>query len=214
MLTANFGLITSPGYPHKYPANRNCTWYIYGAAGKRVHLIFHLIQIENHSNCSQDYLEVFDGLSGKNSLVKFCNSTTSHDVYSSGPYARIEFHSDGLSNDRGFQIAYNCESAGCGGVYTGSKGIISSQATEDGKYDHNVNCQYTIHMPKDIRIQIDFTKLKLEPSRECMYDKLEVSFCLILGEFGEFMIKLVNVVHFNIGECGEFKTFMVNSMIF
>lgn len=52
------GSIATPGYPEKYPLNRDCSWTIYAELGKRIQFHFATLRIENHPNCSFDYVEV------------------------------------------------------------------------------------------------------------------------------------------------------------
>jgi cubilin len=52
------GSITSPGFPGKYPNNRNCFWNINVSPGKRIVLHFISLRIEEHPTCEFDYIEV------------------------------------------------------------------------------------------------------------------------------------------------------------
>lgn len=64
---------------------------------------------------------------------------------------------------------------GCGGTYTASRGDISSPINpSDGKYKHNLACDYLIRMPKDSRVRLTFQKFKLESSPNCKFDKVEI----------------------------------------
>ena len=64
---------------------------------------------------------------------------------------------------------------GCGGHYTASKGDISSPLNiADGKYKHNLMCDYVIRMPINTRVRLEFKKFELEESASCKFDKLEI----------------------------------------
>lgn len=52
------GSFHSPGYPNRYPSNRECIWYIHTAPGSSIQLTIHEFDIEYHPNCSYDVLEV------------------------------------------------------------------------------------------------------------------------------------------------------------
>lgn len=54
----DYGTITSPGYPGRYPPNRDCYWYISVREGKRVQLHFGQLMLEEHTTCKYDYVEV------------------------------------------------------------------------------------------------------------------------------------------------------------
>jgi hypothetical protein len=62
----------------------------------------------------------------------------------------------------------------CGGTYTSSKGDISSPLHPDGKYKHNLLCDYVIQMPVGTRVRLEFVKFSLEDSATCKFDKLEI----------------------------------------
>jgi cubilin len=59
-----YGAIESPGYPGRYPHNRDCTWTIRTDMGKRIQFQFATLQIESHPNCSYDFVEVSSLSSG------------------------------------------------------------------------------------------------------------------------------------------------------
>jgi cubilin len=58
ILEGNQGTIKSPGFPGKYPKNRNCIWNIRVNRGKRVTLNIFSLQLQQSGNCEKDYLEV------------------------------------------------------------------------------------------------------------------------------------------------------------
>lgn len=59
-LTSPSGTITSPGHPSIYPHGANCTWYITVSPGNLVQLVFESFNLEYHTNCNFDYVEVYD----------------------------------------------------------------------------------------------------------------------------------------------------------
>ena len=107
IVTSTYGSINSPGYPGRYPADRDCAWIIVAPLGKRVQFTFATLQLEHHDNCSYDFLEVRDGRQLTDPLLgKFCSTSNPPPMTSSGPYAMIYFHSDSSLNDNGFHITY------------------------------------------------------------------------------------------------------------
>ena len=105
------GSIQSPGYPGQYPHNRDCIWTIMTTPGKRIQFLFANLQLETHTNCSYDYLEVYDGdaIEGADHqlLGKYCHTTSPPPVTSSGYLATVHFHSDESFSDNGFSIAWS-----------------------------------------------------------------------------------------------------------
>ena len=57
-LTTPTGSFTSPNYPQPYGHNAECIWTITAARGSTIQLMFVEIDIEIHSNCIYDYVEV------------------------------------------------------------------------------------------------------------------------------------------------------------
>ena len=51
----------SPGFPAQYPHNRDCVWTLRTMPGKRIQFLFATMKLETHTNCSFDYLEIFNG---------------------------------------------------------------------------------------------------------------------------------------------------------
>ncbi|ODM98815.1 Cubilin [Orchesella cincta] len=173
------GSISSPGYPGKYPHDRDCTWQIKVSLGKKIQLVFASFQLENHPNCSYDYLEIRDGLEETAPVLeKLCNTTVPAPVISSGPYLTIRFHSDDSSSDRGFLITYNEIPGipGCGGLLTSATGVFSSPHHPQ-PYAHGLECDWLIRLPsRDDRISLKFLTFELEQSfyRGCFFDYVQV----------------------------------------
>jgi cubilin len=91
--------------------------------------------------------------------------------------ALLYFHSDGDSNDAGFQITYSVVEGipGCGGTYTQNSGELKSPSQHvDGTYPHNLMCEFLIQLPANSKIQIKFLKFDLEENADCDFDFLEV----------------------------------------
>ncbi|MEQ2238486.1 hypothetical protein ILYODFUR_033637 [Ilyodon furcidens] len=56
------GSISSPGYPNRYPDNRECIWYVTSTPGSSITLNIHEFDVEFHENCNYDVLEVSNAL--------------------------------------------------------------------------------------------------------------------------------------------------------
>lgn len=57
-LSGPSGSFHSPGYPNRYPSNRECIWYIHTAPGSSIQLTIHELDVAYHPDCSYDVLEV------------------------------------------------------------------------------------------------------------------------------------------------------------
>ncbi len=177
------GSFSSPGYPGKYPHDRDCTWQIKGSLGKRLQLVFATFQLETHPNCSYDYVEVRDGLEDSAPVLeKLCNTTVPAPVISSGPYLTVRFHSDDSSSDQGFLITYTEVPGvpGCGGLLTAASAIFSSPQHPQ-PYAHGLECDWLIRLPSsDDKISLSFISFHLEGGyRGCIFDYVEVSITIL-----------------------------------
>ena len=94
----------SPGYPGCYPNNVVCTWLIEAPPGSYIQLHIYHFNLEYEGNyCLWDYLEIYDGQTMSSSLItKACGSLGSFDLYSSGRFLFVRFHSDSIIPKSGF----------------------------------------------------------------------------------------------------------------
>ncbi|XP_070337668.1 scavenger receptor cysteine-rich domain-containing protein DMBT1 isoform X4 [Equus asinus] len=101
------GTFSSPSYPGYYPNNAECVWEIDVNSSYRINLGFNHLQLEIHSNCNYDYVEIFDGsLNSNNLLGKICNGT--RQIFTSSSNRMIvRFRSDVTVQNTGFSAWYN-----------------------------------------------------------------------------------------------------------
>ncbi|XP_063696850.1 cubilin homolog [Culicoides brevitarsis] len=172
------GVISSPGSPGNYPMNRDCYWRLTAPPGKRLQLNFHSLHIEAHVDCAYDFLAVYDGNNQESPLLeKFCNSSNPEPLLTPKNEALLHFHSDDDNSDTGFTISYNVQPGipGCGGLYTAEEGLLTSPVSyEDKTYPNNVECDYLIRQPKNVKIQLTIMEFHLEDSSDCNFDYLEI----------------------------------------
>ncbi|XP_054002675.1 cubilin [Hylaeus anthracinus] len=173
VLMDDYGTISSPGSPGRYPPNRDCYWTISVQPSKRIQFHFGQLMLEEHPTCENDYLEILGGEEER--LALYCNHTRPPPLITPTWVAMLHFHSDGAGQDAGFQIHYSYVEGipGCGGVYTNPTGVINSPAHK-GRYQENLECDWKIQMPHGQRIQITWTKFDLEHSTTCRYDYVKI----------------------------------------
>ncbi|XP_067869413.1 cubilin isoform X2 [Heterodontus francisci] len=175
-LSGAYGVINSPGYPGNYPPNRDCYWTISVSPNLLITFAFGPLYIGHHQNCSFDYLEIRDGLLNQDPILqKYCSTESPPPLQTSGPSARIHFHSDKNVSDRGFHIAYitSPSDPGCGGTYEDSEGILTSPNWPN-PYPSSKQCIYIIRQPTAERIHLQFTYMELESHDSCSSDYIEV----------------------------------------
>ncbi|XP_076296135.1 cubilin [Lasioglossum baleicum] len=172
-LTADYGTISSPGSPGRYPPNRDCYWRISVQPSKRIQLHFGQLMIEEHPTCENDYLEIMSETGDRVGI--YCNHTRPSPLIVPGSEAVLHFHSDSAGQDSGFQIHYSTIEGipGCNGVYTHHSGTISLP-TYLNSYHENMQCDWRIQMPVGERIQITWSKFDLESSIACRFDYIEI----------------------------------------
>ncbi|CAL8313916.1 unnamed protein product [Gadus morhua 'NCC'] len=103
------GSFTSPNYPEKYPADRECIYIIEASPRQCIDLFFlERYSIEPSWDCKFDHIEVRDGPFGFSPIIgRYCGQQSPAYVHSSGRYLYIKFVSDGELEATGFSAHYN-----------------------------------------------------------------------------------------------------------
>ncbi|EGW02057.1 Cubilin [Cricetulus griseus] len=185
-LTGDYGSITSPGYPGNYPPGRDCVWHILVSPGSLITFTFGTLSLENHNDCSKDYLEIRDGPFQHDPVLgKFCTSLSTPPLQTTGPAARIHFHSDADITDKGFHITYltTPSDLNCGGNYTSTEGELLLPPLT-GPFNRNRQCVYLITQPEGEKIDISFTHVELESQLGCPHTYIEVGGSSVLSSPG------------------------------
>lgn len=167
--------ITSPGYPHGYAPNMNCTWIISsGLPSYHPVIIFTDVNFEESSDCVTDYVSVAsdrDDGSWKH-LDKLCSIDLRHPrAFSGTPNLKIDFISDYHMNETGFIATTVLE---CGGIMTESDGIIEHNVQNTFLKPRSSNqlihdCYWNITVRSGRTIQFEFLSMNLRNiSGECL----------------------------------------------
>ncbi|XP_045020100.1 deleted in malignant brain tumors 1 protein isoform X13 [Bubalus bubalis] len=106
-LSSASGNFSSPSYPGHYPNNADCVWEIQVNPGYLINLGFDTLQLETHSSCSYDYVEILNGpLSSNASARRICHYT--REIFTSySNRLTVRFRSDGSVQKTGFSAWYN-----------------------------------------------------------------------------------------------------------
>ncbi|XP_003786834.1 cubilin [Otolemur garnettii] len=175
-LTGTYGSIKSPGYPGNYPPGRDCVWLVITSPDLLITFTFGTLSLEHHDDCSKDYLEIRDGPLHQDPILgKFCTTLSAPPLQTTGPFARIHFHSDAQISDQGFHITYLTSPLDlpCGGNYTDPEGeLLLSEMS--GPFTQNRQCVYIITQPPGEQIQVNFTHVQLESQGGCAQSYIEV----------------------------------------
>ena len=103
--------ITSPNYPNSYENNIDCVVALRFPAGSTVLIEFDdQYEIENHSSCNYDYIEVRDGPTIESNLIgntRLCGRNVPAPIQSTGNTMTLIFHTDNSVTKTGFKIIAN-----------------------------------------------------------------------------------------------------------
>lgn len=91
--------------------------YIYTIdPGSTVSITFNSFDVESHSTCGYDYLEIYDGPSTASTLIgKYCNTTGSPGtIVSSGTALTFKWHADSGTELAGWEAEWSCCSVNAG----------------------------------------------------------------------------------------------------
>ncbi|XP_023438358.2 CUB domain-containing protein 2 [Dasypus novemcinctus] len=173
VLSAPSGNFSSPNFPRLYPYDTECSWLIVVAEGSSVLLTFHTFDLEYHSTCGFDFLEIYNGASGDagNLLGRFCGRVPPPPFSSAWHVMAVVFHSDKHVASRGFSAAYQKDV--CGGVLTGLSGALTSPEYPNN-YPNSVECRWVIRASGAAAVKLVFVDFQVEASEECTYDYVAV----------------------------------------
>ncbi|XP_046746481.1 cubilin-like [Diprion similis] len=169
------GVIKSPGYPQPYPGRRVCEWVIYAPSKHRVVLNVRNFSIEAHSRCLFDAFEVRNGGSDSSPLIgRYCGTEIPKQISSFGNQMYLKFTSDISRSAAGFNIEWNSNAVGCGGVLTTSSGSFISPNYPQPYY-HTAECNWNITVAHGSVIQFIIVDLQLEERSQCPFDFVEIT---------------------------------------
>uniref|UniRef100_A0A8C5UZ61 Cubilin n=1 Tax=Microcebus murinus TaxID=30608 RepID=A0A8C5UZ61_MICMU len=171
-LTGATGVFSSPGYPGRYPPNKECIWYIKTAPGSSIQLTIHDFDVEYHARCNFDVLEIYGGPDFHSPrIAQLCAQRSSSEnpmqVSSTGNELAIRFKTDSSVNGRGFNASWQEVPGGCGGIFQAPSGEIHSP-NYPSPYRSNTECSWLIRVDRNHRVLLNFTDFDLEPQDSCI----------------------------------------------
>jgi len=96
--------IKSPNNPLHYPNNIDETYALEVAPGSKIELKFTSFDIEKHTSCIYDYVEVLD--SDGSQIMKECGHVIPDAVTSKSNTMTVKFHSDNSVTHKGFHAVW------------------------------------------------------------------------------------------------------------
>uniref|UniRef100_A0A8D9B309 Metalloendopeptidase n=2 Tax=Cacopsylla melanoneura TaxID=428564 RepID=A0A8D9B309_9HEMI len=137
------GHLESPNYPEDYQSNKECVWKLTAPAEFQVALKFQSFEIENHDQCTYDYVEIRDGHAPDSPIIgTFCGYKLPPDIKSSGTKLMIKFVSDGSVQKPGFSAVFMKEFDECALEDHGCEHICKNVL---GGYECHCKIGYELH---------------------------------------------------------------------
>ncbi|XP_078495990.1 cubilin isoform X1 [Ciona intestinalis] len=180
------GLIKSPNYPSNYPINLDCRYQVYSdCSSNNIAFVFLAFDVESHTQCKYDYVELFRGCSTTSgSQGKFCGTTVPGPSTSYRTSCKsMRFKTDGSVARSGFNMRYTVTGTCCP-----SSGVISSPSYPLNYHNNADNC-YVICPPGARRIRLRFNMFIMEGSEpSCRYDSLTIkrTYCTSGSQLDKF----------------------------
>ena len=163
LMKAKSGVITSPNYPNNYDAHDDCGWLLEVDAAHTVKLMFEDFDVEPHSNCSYDYVAMYDGNSTEAPLLLMhCGRDVPEPptVRSSGSQMYVRLKADGSVSAKGFKANFT---RGCGArIVTEDGGVLTSPGYPN-MWTEKDNCSWTIQGARETdRVTLHVTYMDLD----------------------------------------------------
>ncbi|XP_022784886.1 cubilin-like [Stylophora pistillata] len=161
--------LTSPGYPNHYPSNTDCASFVSIPQNKQMKIYFAEFDVEDSDHCIWDFLRITNEKNDYFGL--YCGEKAGKEVFVTGQYAFMAFHSDASEQKRGFKIYFTPVPFDCGSV-TNNK--LRSPGYPLG-YPSNLDCNYSVPIPPNTQMQIMIWDLQLEDHALCRHDFLQIN---------------------------------------
>eukprot|EP00794_Sanderia_malayensis_P003627 gene3627-4141_t len=190
LLTGISGVIRSPQFPNKYPANQDIVWVIKGPSNGRIALNFRQFDLEDDSGCRYDYVHLRDGSAADSPTIgRFCGNHIPATYTSANNALWVRFFADNSDSASGFEAVWRWikdtnelpaqtvnileTKPVCGGTLNGKSGEISSPNYPQ-YYPANKECIWIIRPKEYSAISLQFKSMRMEPEARCGYDFVEV----------------------------------------
>nr|AID23683.1 tolloid [Hofstenia miamia] len=145
-ITSRTAQIQSPQFPENYPNLKTCVWKIYAQPGYKVGLKFRNFELEKHSSCIYDYVEISEDEYSQPS-TKVCGIDTPDPVSSSGSVLYVKFVSDKSVSKPGFSAEIFPEEDECN--QPGPQPNPCSQECENTVGSYRCICHAGYELDKD-----------------------------------------------------------------
>lgn len=169
-----FGYLKSPGWPDIYPENIECTTVLKAPQNHSISLFFDAFDVESHSSCQYDYLEIRNGSTANSPLIdRLCGGILPNPIFPASNQLYLRFKSD-FSNARdGFEATWTSSPQGCGGTLVGDHGSFTSPNYPD-TYSNNTHCEWLIRAPRGRLVTVTFEQFSISDPGDCQNNYLKL----------------------------------------
>ncbi|KAF0028409.1 hypothetical protein F2P81_019496 [Scophthalmus maximus] len=168
------GHLKSPGWPDIYPHNMDCTILLKAPQNHYISFFFNSFDLESHSSCGFDYLEIRNGSTAESPLVgKFCGSTLPSPVFPQSNLLYLRFKSDYSGARDGFEATWTSSPHACGGNLSGDHGSLASP-NYPGTYPNNTRCEWSIRAPRGRVVTVIFAQISIDDPGDCQSNYLKL----------------------------------------
>ncbi|XP_038578939.1 cubilin [Micropterus salmoides] len=169
-----YGYLKSPGWPDTYPHNMDCTIILKAPQNSYISFFFNSFDVESHSHCEFDYLEIRNGSTADSPLIdKLCGSTLPSPVFPQSNLLYLRFKSDFSATRDGFEATWTSSPHGCGGILYGDHGSFSSP-NYPGTYSNGTRCEWGILAPRGRVVTVTFAQISIDDPGDCQNNFLKL----------------------------------------
>ncbi|KAK7065275.1 hypothetical protein SK128_012047 [Halocaridina rubra] len=159
--TAPSGSIHSPNYPQLYDVHSDCVWVISVDKQHVVELNFTDFDVEPHTNCSYDYVSVYDGnTTSAPELLRHCGDTIPSAIISTGNTVTIRLKADESMSGRGFVANFTRACGATVDVNMDESGELHSPQYPY-LYTPRLNCSWHLRAPEGSRVLLHIVHLDI-----------------------------------------------------
>ncbi|KAG4066297.1 hypothetical protein HA402_000521 [Bradysia odoriphaga] len=159
-----------------YEHDADCSWIIVAPPGFVIQLTFFSFHLEDSSDCSLDYVEIFEGFVHNGTKIhRYCGTNIPPVTQSSSNVIGIKFVTDSSVSADGFRVQYMFIDAKrvCGGSFYAPTGRLNSPGWPQ-KYSENKNCVWILNAPTGQQIELQIESFELEEHDGCVFDSLQI----------------------------------------
>ncbi|KAG7219563.1 hypothetical protein INR49_018990 [Caranx melampygus] len=169
-----YGYLKSPGWPEVYPHNLDCIMVLKAPQNNSISFFFNSFDLETHSQCQFDYLEVRNGSTASSPLIiRLCGNTLPNPIFPQSNLLYLRFKTDGSLVRDGFEATWTSSPHGCGGTLYGDHGSFSSP-NYPGTYPNNTRCEWSIVAPRGRVVTVTFAQISIDDPGDCQSNFLSL----------------------------------------